>query len=166
MIRNCILLVCCLCSLLSCSTEPKEGLKQFVEAAKTQAPKPIAPLPELPTIKIVVYEAQQLRSPFEPAIISQLDKPVLDWSQSEVKAVLEHYPIDALRMVGTFAKGNQIWALIRDGSGWIHPVQIHDRIGQHGGEVISITENRVEISEWIMDNAGGWRERKVPINLI
>lgn len=151
---------------MACSSGPEESLKNFVEKQKQEAPKPVNPLPLWVMSTNCSYAAEHLRSPFEPAIIPFLDKPTKDWPLSQNKAILEHHPLDSLRMVGTLMNNHQILALIRDGSGYIHSLKMQDRIGQHGGIVVSITENTVEISEWIMNDEGVYSERKVPLNLI
>ena len=148
--------------LAGCSSGPEQSIKIFVENTKKQIPDPITPLPELSLAKVMTYDAGHLRSPFEPATTSLLDKPTFS---ERPKALLEHYPLDSLRMVGTLARKNRMSALIRDRSGWVHQVHVNDRIGQHLGKVVSITENSIEVIEWIVDNKGSWMERRVPINL-
>lgn len=152
--------------LSGCSSGPEEQVKAFVQDTKNQIPQPITPLPELLLTDAFTYDAASLRSPFEPALTACLEKPSFDLEQSQPKELLEHYPLDSLRMVGTLMRHNEIRALIRDGSGLIHTVKVNDGIGQHGGKIISISENAIEILEWVMDNTGSWMERKVPINLI
>lgn len=149
--------------IVGCSSGPEESVKTFVSNTKKQTPEPIIPLPQLSSIEGILYEASHLRSPFEPAIVSLLDKPAF---VEQPKSLLEYYPLDSLRMVGTLVRKNKMSALIRDKSGWIHRVDENDRIGQHSGKIVTITESAIEVVEWVVDNEGKWIERSVPINLI
>lgn len=165
-IALCVVCMVLLLTLSACQCDPEEELKAFVHNTKNQPPGPILPLPVLELNDAYTYHAGNLRSPFEPMITTLLTKPSGDVEELEAKGLLEHYPLDSLKMVGTLMRADEIQALIQDGSGMIHAVKINDSIGQHGGKIISIQEHAIEIVEWVMEDGRGLMERKVPINLI
>lgn len=162
--RNRNTIFCLLPLLMGCSVGPDNEIKAWVEDIKTHPTAIVAPLPEWELKERCAYKAVHLRNPFEPVVMGLLDKPLIEGDRP--RALLEHYPLDSLKMVGTLVWENQRAALIKDGSGCVHAVKIQDRIGQHLGTIVSISERTIEIVEWIRDNEGAWKERKVPLNLM
>ncbi|MDH5738250.1 MAG: pilus assembly protein PilP, partial [Gammaproteobacteria bacterium] len=72
---------------------------------------------------------------------------------------LEKFNITSLSMVGTLAKEDDIWALIKDAEGGVHMVRIGDYMGTNYGKVESIDDKRIDISEIVSDGHGGWLRR-------
>jgi len=68
-------------------------------------------------------------------------------------------------MVGTFSKGSSDWALIRDPDGVIHRVAVGNYIGKNHGKVKSISNDEVQLSEFISDGTGGWLVRDASVAL-
>jgi type IV pilus assembly protein PilP len=81
------------------------------------------------------------------------------------KEYLERYELDTLAMVGTFAKENNYWALVRDPEGVIHRVPNGNYIGKNHGQVVAINSTQIKLSELISDGAGGWLVREASIAL-
>ena len=78
---------------------------------------------------------------------------------------LERFELDTLEMVGTFNKESSEWALIKDPDGTIHRVSVGNYIGMNHGKVSSITNDEVNLSEFISDGVGGWLVRDASIAL-
>jgi len=150
--------------LIGCSFDPESEIKTWVEETKKNPDSSVCSLPEWELKEGSAYTALHLRNPFEPVVRGLLDKPLIE--DNRPRELLEHYPLDSLKMVGTLVWENQRAALIKDGSGFVHSVKVQDRIGLNFGTIISISERTIEIIEWIPDNEGAWRERKVPLNLM
>jgi type IV pilus assembly protein PilP len=68
-------------------------------------------------------------------------------------------------MVGTFAKESSEWALIRDPDGVIHRVAVGNYIGKNHGKVNGISNDDVQLSEFIADGIGGWLVRPASVAL-
>jgi type IV pilus assembly protein PilP len=73
--------------------------------------------------------------------------------------------LDTLIMVGTFNKESSEWALIQDPDGVVHRVSVGNYMGQNHGKVSSITNDEVQLSEFIADGVGGWLVREASIAL-
>ncbi len=159
---NCI--YCLFPVLMACSAGPDNEVKAWVEDIKAHPNTVVSPLYKWELNEKYDYKAAGLRNPFEPVVMGLLDKPLVEGDRP--RSVLEHYPLDSLKMVGTLVWENQRAALIKDGSGCVHAVKIQDRIGQHLGTIVSISEKNLEVVEWLRDNEGTWKERKVPLNLL
>jgi type IV pilus assembly protein PilP len=157
-------MICLLPFLMGCSSGPGSEVKTWVEKIKKNPTAFVCPLPKWELNEGSEYKAAHLRNPFEPVVTGLLDKPLVEGDRP--KALLEHYPLDSLKMVGTVLWDNQRAALIKDGAGCIHSVKVHDHIGQHLGTIVSISERTVEIVEWMREHEGAWKERKVPLNLM
>ena len=68
-------------------------------------------------------------------------------------------------MVGTFAKESSEWALIRDPDGVVHRVAVGNYIGKNHGKVNGISNDDVQLSEFIADGIGGWLVRPASVAL-
>ena len=78
---------------------------------------------------------------------------------NRVKQFLEQFPIATLAMVGTLAQGDRLYALVRDGEGGVHRVQLGDYMGTDYGRIQKIAESELELIEIVPDGTGGWVER-------
>ena len=144
-------------------------LEQWVAQQKARKGAPLPPLPVIKTFETFIYQDQDLRDPFAPAVnerssdgsVASGPRPDLD----RVKEPLESVPLDSLKMVGTIGAGNNITALLEDTDGVIHRVQDGNYAGQNYGHIIGITEDRVELVELVPDGSGGWSERSATIAL-
>jgi type IV pilus assembly protein PilP len=68
-------------------------------------------------------------------------------------------------MVGTFSKESSEWALIRDPDGVVHRVSVGNYIGKNHGKVNGISNDDVQLSEFIADGIGGWLIRPASVAL-
>ena len=68
-------------------------------------------------------------------------------------------------MVGTFAKEASEWALVKDPDGVVHRVAVGNYMGKNHGKVRGISNDEVQLSEFIADGAGGWLVREASIAL-
>ncbi len=151
--------------LLAGCSQDMSDLKAWVREQKDRKPPPIEPLPEIKPYETFIYEAQNLRDPFRLPTISEATAP-----GSEIAAgprpdfkrrreLLEAFPLDSLAMVGTFAMGEQQWALIKDPEGVVHRIKEGNYMGTNFGKVIQIREDRVVLRELIPNGNGGYEER-------
>ncbi|MGZ8253619.1 MAG: pilus assembly protein PilP, partial [Burkholderiaceae bacterium] len=87
-------------------------------------------------------------------------KPDLD----RRREVLEGYPVDQLKMVGTMRQQGNNAALI-DAGGQTFMVKVGNYMGQNFGLVTKISETEVELKEIVQDAAGEWVERPSKLEL-
>jgi len=159
--------------LAGCGGGDEAELRAWMdETRKTMRPT-TEPVPEPKQFSPYVYEGKSLIDPFDPqkmilAVARQAQarasasalKPDLD----RRREVLEGYPLDQLKMVGTLRQQRNNAALI-DVAGQTHLVKVGNYMGQNFGLVTKITETEVELKEIVQDAAGEWVERPSKLEL-
>jgi len=156
--------------LAACSAN-MEDLEKYIASVKARPADPIPPIPPVKTYTPYVYEGMMGRDPFRGSITEGSDDvrgskgtgPRPDFNRP--KEYLERYELDTLSMVGTFSKGQDYWALVRDPEGVIHRVPAGNYMGKNHGKVVGITATQVDLSELISDGADGWLVREASIAL-
>lgn len=148
-------------------SEALDELDKYLANMKNQPAGPIDPLPDLKSYDNFIYTASNVRSPFaRPDSERNLKSNGLRPDRDRKKEVLESYPLDSLRMLGTLERKGKRWAIIKDSDATIHRISVGNYMGQNDGRVDSITEDNVKITEIIPDGRGGWIERKSSLALI
>lgn len=150
--------------LAGCSgTEEMIALQNYVQSTVNRPPSAIEPLPEFLSYEPFTYSAASLRSPFDlPIDINELMRSRNDDVQPDLNRVpelLEQYNLGALSMVGTLARGDRTWALIRDESGEITRVTIGNYMGRNHGRIVGVSETQIDLVEIVPTGSGGWVER-------
>jgi type IV pilus assembly protein PilP len=158
--------------VLSACTESMDDLDKYIASVKARPADPISPIPPVKTYTPYEYEGLEGRDPFRQSISEGSDDVRSTASNSgprpdfeRPKEYLERYELDTLSMVGTFAKEDNYWALVRDPEGIIHRVPSGNFIGKNHGQVVNIQTTKVVLSELISDGAGGWLVREASIAL-
>jgi len=105
-------------------------------------------LPEVKPYQGFVYQSQNLRSPFVPPVPEEtIDTFTADNGihpdVERRKELLENYPLDTLRMVGTMDRHAKKWAIIVDKDGAVHRVSIGNYIGNNHGKIELITDEKI-----------------------
>ncbi len=169
--RNLILLVA-LAMLAGCAGDDRYAdLRDFMKEVEGKPRGSIAPLPEFEAYQAFTYGAANQRSPFEPPIIippktdEQKRNVGVKPPKNHVKQYLERFPLSALAMVGSLQKDNSTFALIEDSQGGVHRVQVGDYMGDQWGQIESIEDSRIDVTEIVGDGAGGWLRRPRTIEL-
>ncbi len=144
-----------------CVMDSKDDLNAWLAEVKQRPGGRLDPIPEMKPTQPFDYSAATLRNPFEPVRVAEEEvadnglRPDMDRRKEE----LEKFPIDALSMLGVLEKPPLRYALIRDGNGVIHQALVGNHAGQNYGTIVSIHEDRVELTEIVPDGQGGWTER-------
>lgn len=158
-----------LCVLLAgCGGDNLDEVRRYASEVNSRPPTPIEPLPTVKTYDSYTYEAAALRDPFTPSRIGTAaggEGNALSPDPNRLKELLEDYPLDSLRMVGTLARGSQQWSLIQDKEGAVHRVQTGNYMGQNYGKIVAITEQSTDLIEIVDDGQGGWIERPASLAL-
>ena len=172
-IRTCGLSVVALAITLSgCSSSNTQDLQRFVEDARGRQQSKIEPLPEFKPYETFLYQATDLRNPFDPGSPGQTDTILSGNSTSNIhpdanrpREPLEDFPLDTLRMVGTLEQQGQSWALVLASDGTIHRVQPGNYLGHNHGKIKEVSEFEVAVLEIVPDGLGGWMERPASLAL-
>ncbi|WP_154222101.1 pilus assembly protein PilP [Marinicella rhabdoformis] len=169
------LLIVLMLFMLSACANNLEDLNRFIANEKAKPAKPIDPLPEIKPMEVFEYNAQSSRDPFSNDLEESEDEPTEEQmvafengqgpDLTRRKEFLESFPLDSLMMVGTYQQEDDFWGLVIDPDGNIWRVAVGHFVGHNYGEIVSIAENEIVISEWINDGLGAWREREAAMAL-
>ena len=139
-------------------------LQQWIDETLKKPGGRIAPLPEVKPYESYVYNPAGMRSPFQPqgpnAGLGGV-RPVVHRSRE----FLESFPLDTLRMVGTFKVGKNFYGLVQSKDGLVHKVQPGNYVGQNDGKITEITASKISLNEIIPDGLGGYIERPASLAL-
>ncbi len=150
----------------------EDDLNRYIEEVKARPATPIPPIPAVRTYTPYVYDGLTGRDPFRQstsegaeqiADSGPSDGPRPDLQRS--REYLERFELDTLTMVGTFAKETNSWALVQDPDGVVHRVAVGNYMGKNHGRVSGISEDEVQLSEFITDGVGGWLVREASMAL-
>lgn len=146
-------------------------IKSFMRDVEGKTLPDIAPLPEFEPYQPFTYGASNRRSPFEAPIIvppkteEQRRNVGVKPPADHVKQYLERFSLASLQMVGFLKRDDGTWALIEDDSGGVHRVQVGEFMGTNWGQIESISDTRIDVTEIVTDGAGGWLRRPRSIEL-
>lgn len=154
----------------SCGDDGMQDLRQFVKKVKAKKPGRIEPLPEIKQIETFVYVPGNRRNPFMPAQPAESEEVVqeddgLAPDPNRRKEELEQFPLDSIRMVGTVDKDETTWGLVKTADKTIYRVKVGNYMGQNHGQITSITEDRIELTEIIPKKPRGYMERQASVSL-
>ena len=157
--------------LAACGDGGVGETRAWMKQVEQQTVPKVKPLPEPKTFEPYAYGAREAPDPFDPAKLlgemgrmaqasSNANQPDLE----RPKEVLETFPLDTMRMVGTIQKGGVNYALVQVERS-LYRVRSGQRIGQNYGRITRVSEGAIDISESVQDATGDWVERKAHIEL-
>ena len=118
----------------------------------------IEPIPEMKPLPKYSYTETDARTPFQPVVTQTTTKSNgITPDMNRPKEPLEMYPLDALSMKGIIERKGTTFALVRDGDGVIHEIQVGNYMGLNYGKVVKITTDKITLDEIVPDGQGGWR---------
>ena len=166
-----LLLTGAVLTLAGCARD-QDDLNRYIADVKARPPTPIDPIPPVRTYTPYEYQGLLGRDPFRQSTSEGSDEVANDTAGTgprpdlqRPKEYLERFELDTLDMVGTFEKGSNDWALVRDPDGVVHRVSVGNYLGKNYGRVLAVNSNEVELSEFIANGAGGWMVREAEIAL-
>lgn len=155
--------------ITACSNDQFEDLEGYVNQVKGRPGKPISPLPKVTPYERYSYNSKKLRDPFVPAKKARAKKGgssnKLRPNMVREKEVLEQYPLDTLKMVGSLKQGAEKWAIIKTTDGMIHRVKVGNYLGKNFGKILRITDTQIELKEILADGLGGWMQRQAALKI-
>ena len=150
-----------------CSSDVTD-LNEFISQTKLKHLGSVQPLPQFKPYQNFIYSAMDLRDPFEAAFEAESESADIESSvqkEERPKEPLENFPLDTLRMVGLLEQNKQVWGLIKDPQNLVHRVQTGNYAGQNDGQIVSVSEQQIEIIEIIPDGMGGYIERNASLSI-
>jgi type IV pilus assembly protein PilP len=158
-------------ALAGCGSQ-QDDLNRYITEVKDRPATPIPPIPAVRTYTPYKYEGLLGRDPFRTSTSEGSDQVASGGSTKgprpdlqRPREYLERFELDTLVMVGTFAKEASEWALVKDPDGVVHRVAVGNYMGKNHGKVNGISNDEVQLSEFIADGAGGWLVREASIAL-
>ena len=149
----------------SCSRDNSD-LNTFIEETKSKHVGSVQPLPQFKPYKNFSYSAASERDPFEAAFEEEEQSTTTSSLRPAIqrpKEPLESFPLDTLRMVGILEQNQQVWGLIKDPNNVVHRVQAGNYAGHNEGQIISVTEQQIDLIEIIPDGLGAYIEREASL---
>lgn len=149
------------------SPNDPSDLAKWTKEVRTRPGPPLQPLPPITPFETFNYDAQGLRDPFDmESAAAGISSTGPHPDSARRKQPLEHYPLDALKMVGTMgSKGTGLIGLVMTPDKVTYRVSPGMYIGQSEGRITSVSEDRIDIVELTPDGAGGWLQRPASIAL-
>ncbi len=172
--RDFVLKICLVASLalLAACTNDTAELEQYIADVQATPAQPIPPIPAVKTYTPYVYDGLTGRDPFRSSTSEGADDPGTSGTRggpqpdtSRPREYLEQFELDTLEMVGTFAKGDDFWGLVRDPDGVVHRVAVNNYMGKNHGRVTYVQDAELGLSELITDGMGGWLVREASMAL-
>lgn len=156
--------------LAGCEGDTQE-LQGWMDQQRREARPSVPPLSPPKKFMPVPYANAQQVDPFSTqklsvALKQEAKQPnsLLATEMNRRKEPLEAFPLDAMSMVGSVAKGGVPFALLRVDS-LLYQVKAGDYLGQNFGRILRITETEVALREVVQDAAGEWTERTASLQL-
>ena len=159
-------LLFCLTALTTACSQDNSDLYLFIEETKSKHLGSVQPLPTFKPYKNFTYSASELRDPFEAAFEAEAGEKgesALRPNIQRPREPLETFPLDTLRMVGILVQHNQTWGLVKDPNNVVHRVQVGNYAGQNEGQIVTVSEQQIDIIEIIPDGLGGYIERNAAL---
>lgn len=170
-VNRCLVVVWAL-GLAACSNTEFKDLEGFVEETRAAQKGRIEPLPQFKPFETFSYASTQLRAPFAPWVDESADVARQNRSTGgpqpnfdRRKELLEKFPLDALRMVGTLAREDGHWAIVQAPDGMVYRVKEGNYLGQNHGKITQLGEQKLQVLELVPDGLGGWLERQASLVL-
>ena len=157
--------------LAGCGDSDVQEVRQWMKQVDAQAHVGVPPLAEPKTFIPFAYASNDVVDPFNPSkLLSEMERaannkpgglrPDLD----RRKELLESYPLDTVKMVGTMQKGGVMHAVLQIDRA-VHQVVVGQHVGQNFGLITGISETTVSIREIVQDATGDWVERMSKLEL-
>ncbi len=156
------------CFLFACQGQDEiRKEQQYIQKIQNREPGKIEGIPIIEKTERFVYPQVTRRDPFISYKVQTAERKSNQGSplNKHVKEWLEHYPLDALKMVGTLEQNGKLWALITVPEGGVIKVGVGNFLGQNFGQVQNIGSSGMQILESYAEGEG-WRQKPTTINLM
>lgn len=153
-------------ALGACGNAANEDLQQWMNDASKGLVAKVDPLPEVRQYQPFSYAGFDLEDPFKPRKINEEQKQGSNTGPdlSRRKELLESYPLDQLKFVGTLEQSKTKFALVL-AEQTVHRVKVGNYLGQNFGRVMDIGDQEVKLRENVQEGEGEWKENDVTLYL-
>ncbi len=148
-------------ALSACAESTYSDLDQFIrDSGKDLHGKVVSP-PVIKPYEHYPYDAFDIPDPFKPRKSESMKSGGggLQPDLKRRKDLLESFPLESLRMVGSLQQNKVIYALIRAPDNTLHRVRVGSYLGQDFGLITAVSESEIRLKEIVQDNTGDWAER-------
>jgi type IV pilus assembly protein PilP len=161
--------------LVACSGSDHEDLKEWITQNSKDLRGAVKKLPDVLAYQAVAYDVEALIDPFKAGKIEPESKNKQgagkggeyqpDFDARDLRNnILEKYPLESLKMIGTLNVNNRPMAVIQV-EDKVKQVRVGEYVGLDFGMVTRITDKDIELRELIQDAAGDWSERNSTLHL-
>lgn len=155
--------------LAGCGDSDVQEVRSWMKQIDAQSKVRVPPLAEPKTFIPYAYERKDELDPFNPnKLLAELAKQSggsgLKPDANRRKELLETYPLDTIKMVGTIEKKGVVHAVLQVDRA-VHQVVVGQHLGQNDGRITSIDDNTVNLREIVQDATGDWVERMSKLEL-
>lgn len=132
---------------------------------RQQPPQPIQQPPQPQPIEDYAYAANNIRDPFFPQSLLELqakvaDAPSIKPDENRPKEELEAYELTELTYKGkVVAPNGQEYGLVLAPDGLVRDVQIGNYMGKNHGRIVEITPTQINMIEIVEDTRLGYVEK-------
>lgn len=165
------LIIFVLLGVQACQDNSMQDLRDFVANAYRDKKPEIDPLPEIRPYQDFAYSAGESNDPFnlKNIITSRAVAVAIGDSpdSNRPREPLEHFPLDALKMVGTMSRGQRPYVIVKTSEGTALRATIGNYMGQNYGKIKQIIpeEQKILLTELVLDTAGRWVNRDVEMTM-
>ncbi|HAT33850.1 MAG TPA: pilus assembly protein PilP [Janthinobacterium sp.] len=156
--------------LAGCGDSDVQEVKTWMAQVQKRAQVAVKPLVAPKTFIPFAYGGKDATDPFSAnklltemaraAKSSKGPKPDMD----RRKELLESFPLDTIKMVGTLQKGGVMNALLQIDKS-VYQVKAGQHLGQNFGLITGVGDTAVTIKEMVQDAGGDWVERVSKLEL-
>ena len=163
------LLVAVMTTMVGCADRVSLA-EDEMQKIRQQQPQPIQQPPQPQPIEDFAYAASNIRDPFFPQSLLELqakvaDAPTIKPDEERPKEELESYELTELVYKGkVVAPNGQEYGLVLAPDGLVRDVQIGNYMGKNHGRIVEITPTQINMIEIVEDTRLGYVEKSA--NLI
>lgn len=157
--------------LAGCGDSDVREVRDWMEQVRRDTRPAVKPLPEPKDFLPYAYGAKDAVDPFEPnKLLGELARAAATSNNpnqpdmQRPRELLETFPLDTMRMVGTMENGGTRFALLQIERS-LYQVKAGQRIGPNFGVVTHVSDDAVDIRETVQDAAGEWTARMTKLEL-
>ncbi len=151
--------------LAGCNDSDVKEVKQWMTETEAQTKPSVTPISPPKTFVPFEYSHKDMMEPTNPTkLMAELAKASSKSNNpfkpddTRRKELLESFPLDTVKMVGTLEKAGTIYALLQIDR-VVYQVKSGQYVGQNYGRIASVSEDTVVINERVQDATGEWVER-------
>ncbi|MRX08051.1 pilus assembly protein PilP [Pseudoduganella sp. FT25W] len=161
-----------LCLLAGCGDSDVQEVRSWMKQVDAQTQVRVPPIAEPKVFIPYAYARKDEIDPFNPnKLLAELAKQAasgggngLKPDMERRKELLESYPLDTIKMVGTIEKKGVMHAVLQVDRA-VHQVVVGQHLGENYGRITGISDNTVTVKEIVQDATGDWVERLSKLEL-